>query len=173
MKLIGFVASIVTVCIIFLVAVVGIVSVNKCEHTRVETVFSFSSYDSTGYYDYFYVRCDDCYEKLKQTLFHKEPADTSYLRVFEQFNNGNDLVRGEYYTIRGTVSLKFYDLRPSEKLRIRCQVEVDGIIVGFSIEFREEFRERVKLLEEGDEVTFRGKFYDIGCGFSDAELITE
>ena len=173
MKLIWHVVAIWTACIIFLVAVVGIVAVTKCEHEQVKTVFSFSSYDSSAYYDNFYVKCADCYDKLDQTLFHKEPADRSYLKVFKQFNNGNDLVKGENYTIKGTVSLKFYNITPTEKIRIRCQVEVDGIIVGFSVEFREEFREQVALLEDGDEVTFRGKFYDVGCGFMDAELITE
>jgi hypothetical protein len=50
-------------------------------------------------------------------------------------------------------------------------VENENFIVGFNVEFREEFREQIKLTEEGAEITFRGRFYDVGCGFTDCELI--
>ena len=42
-----------------------------------------------------------------------------------------------------------------------------------NFETREEFKELVKLVEKGEEITFRGRFYDGGCGFTDCELIIE
>ena len=45
--------------------------------------------------------------------------------------------------------------------------------MSFNVEFREEFKELVRAVEEGGEITFHGRFYDKGCGFTDCELIIE
>lgn len=50
-------------------------------------------------------------------------------------------------------------------------METNGIVVSFNVEFKEKYREKVKILEEGDNVVFYGKYYDVGCGFTDAKLI--
>ena len=78
----------------------------------------------------------------------------------------NDL----YYTMTATVTWEDYDYH---KTKIRCQVQSDNIIVSFWIEFREGFEAAVGLYDEGDEIRFRGRFYDEGCGFTDCELISE
>ena len=51
--------------------------------------------------------------------------------------------------------------------------------MNFNVEFREEFREAVELIDDGKTITFRGKFYEGGgrfhdgvCGFTDCELIS-
>ena len=169
MKLIGYVASIVTACVLFLVAVVGIVSVTKCEHERVEKHFAFQFQDSTADSRLSWV-CADCYQDIRRARFRGTPTDTSYLNVIAEHSDGNDIVGGEYYTMTVTVTLADHD---STKTRINCQVRNNDIVVGFSVEFKDGFEELVSSIQRGDEVTFRGKFYDVGCGFSDAELITE
>ena len=102
--------------------------------------------------------------------FRGTPTDLSYLDAVAKYSDSDKIIWGEYYTMTATVTLADYD---SQRTRINCKVQSDNIIVGFSVEFRGEFEEAVGLLTEGDEVVFRGRFYDEGCGFTDCELITE
>lgn len=105
---------------------------------------------------------------LGYSLFRGTPSDTSYLDVIREHSDSDEIVWGEYYTITATVSTGDHDFN---RVRIDCKVQSDNVIVGFSVEFREEFGKDMKDVEVGDIVTFRGRFYDEGCGFTDCELI--
>ena len=105
---------------------------------------------------------------LGYTLFDGTPDDLSYLEVVKTCCEAERIIGGEYYTITATVELADYDLA---KTRIRCAVRSGNISVNFSVEFKDEYEESVGELREGDEVIFRGRFYDEGCGFTDCELI--
>ena len=59
----------------------------------------------------------------------------------------------------------------SNSVWLNCRVENENFVVLFTAEFREEFEEIVRSVEKGDEITFRGRFYDEGCEFTDCELI--
>ena len=78
---------------------------------------------------------------------------------------------GQYYTVTAIVTLADYS--SNDKARVTCKVENEDYIVGFSVEFREEFKNTAgcESLEEGEKITFRGRFYDEGCGFTDCELV--
>lgn len=133
-------------------------------------IFSFQPKGSTAMSD---VRpyCEKWgHSYLGYSLFRGTPEDLSYLGVICEHSDSDEIVWGEYYTITATVSLADYDF---QRTRIRCEVQSGNIIVNFSVEFREGFEELVDAYDEGDEITFRGRFYDEGCGFSDCELITE
>ena len=54
---------------------------------------------------------------------------------------------------------------------IKERSENDNVIVGFSVQFRDEFEEEISLIKEGDEITFRGKLYEEGFGWTDCELV--
>ena len=56
-------------------------------------------------------------------------------------------------------------------IRRACKVEKDNIIAGFSVQFRDELEEEISLIKEGDEITFRGKLYEEGFGWTDCELV--
>ena len=109
---------------------------------------------------------------LGYSIFRGTPADTSYLDVIKEYCNSDEIVGGEYYTMTATV---LYGTYLSHKPRIVCKVQNEDIIVSFSVEFRKEFAEAVdwNVLKDGDEVTFRGRYYDVGCGWEDCELITK
>ena len=114
----------------------------------------------------------DCYN-LGYTLFNGTPDDLSYLELIKECCNADEIVPGEYYTMSVKVSQKFYNPSFSQRISIDCRIESDDIVVDFNVEFREEFREQVKSIQEGDIITFRGRYYDEGCGFTDCELIIE
>jgi hypothetical protein len=114
--------------------------------------------------------CEKCNTYFQPKLFRGTPTDTSYLDVIDEHMDGDEIVGGEYYTMTATVAVGDHHL---DKTRIQCKVQKGNITVWFSVEFQEEFEEAVALLKEGDEVTFRGRYYDEGCGFTDAELIIE
>ena len=107
---------------------------------------------------------------LGHTDFRGTPSDLSYLDVIKEYIDADEVVGGEYYTMVATVTAGGHDY---SKVRINCKVQSEDIIVGFSVEFRDEFKDAVASLKEGDIVKFRGRYYDEGCGFTDCELITE
>ena len=58
------------------------------------------------------------------------------------------------------------------KIRVKNKnTEIEDFILFFNAEFREGYGEQVRLIQDGDTITFRGRFYDKGCGFTDCELI--
>ena len=144
----------------------------KNEHKHVK-IFAFSSHKSTAYSSVRQWCKKGCCPNLGYKNFRGTPSDLSYLDVIEEHFGVDEMVGGEYYTVTAEISLKFYYPSSSPRVHINCKVENEDIIVGFNVEFREGFREQVALLEQGDEVTFRGRYYDEGCGFTDCELITE
>lgn len=168
MKLISTILSTFFTVILIVVIALIIFTPPKCEHTQITKDFSFQFQGSTASSS---VRryCEDCDSYVDSpSLFNGNPKDLSYLEVVKSHSDGDEIVSGEYYTITAIVTLGDYDTR---KTRINCRVQSENIIVGFSVEFREEFEESVSLLKEGDEITFRGRYYDTGCGFTDCELI--
>ena len=138
----------------------------KCEPGK---KFSFQFEGSTAA-SYIKPFCEHNGHVYISTIFRGTPDDLSYLDVVAEHSDGDEIVWGEYYTVTAVMTLGDYDFG---RTRIRCQVESGNIIVNFSVEFRDGFEESVDLLNEGDTVTFRGRFYDEGCGFTDCELIRE
>lgn len=141
-------------------------SSEKDEH-EIGKMFSFQFEGSTAA-SYIKPFCEHDGHVYISTTFRGTPDDLSYLDVVAEHSDGDEIVWGEYYTVTATVTLADYDFT---KTRVRCQVQSDNIIVNFSVEFRDGFEESVALVDEGDEITFRGRFYDEGCGFTDSELI--
>ena len=143
----------------------------NCKHEERRAVYSFNAQDGiiqykyTGYIRYF---CKDCDYYLGITYLGGKPIDTPYLDLIREHTDGDELVGGEYYTMTAIVS--FCDYYP-EKTMLSCRVENENTRVGFSVEFREEFEELIDLVQEGDEITFRGKFNDMSCDWTDCELI--
>ena len=170
----GYIGNLIMVVCVFLVLIVVIVVVaspdtDKCDHDNLDKRFSFQFEGSTAS-SVMQSFCDNCNNYFGRSSFYGTPADLSYLDVIEEHSDSDEIDWGEYYTITATVSHADYDFN---RTRIGCKVESEKVIVSFSVEFREEFEESVGLLDEGDIVTFRGRFYEEGCGFTDCELITE
>lgn len=155
--------------LLVVVLTVGIVSATpKCEHEEMGTWFSFQPQNSTAASS-MKPFCINCNQSFDAEIFRHTPNDSSYLEAIKVHSDASEIVGGEYYTITATVVLEDYD---TTKTKIRCEVRSEKVIVDFSVEFREEFEESVALLEEGDEITFRGRLYDEGCGWTDSELIS-
>lgn len=130
-------------------------------------MFSFQFENSTAV-SHLEPRCKNCNHYFGYTAFRGTPKDLSYLELVKQNIDERNIKAGEYYTMRAVVSLEDYDVN---RTRIRCKVESDNTIVGFSVEFREGFEEQISLLQKGDEITFRGRLYDNGFGWTDCELL--
>ena len=141
-------------------------SCNPCEHAETQMVYSFQFENSTAASSMKQV-CKECKETLHIESFRARPTDPSYMTLIKEHSDSDEIIAGEYYTVTAIVSLGDYD---SLKTRIDCKLENDDMKMVFSVEFREEFEEVVSLVEKGDEITFRGQFYD--TGFKDAELIS-
>ena len=164
-----FLTGLLLFCVFLPVVFLMVFTPEKCEHEDMGKIFSFQFAGSTAasrYEPY----CKNCYEDFNNTRFRGTPDDLSYLDVIKEHSDGNEIVPGEYYIVTAIVTLGDYDY---QRTRVNCRVENEDIIVGFSVEFREGFEEIVKSIQKGDEITFRGRFYDEGCGFTDAELILE
>ena len=142
-------------------------NLDKCEHEEMVTLFSFE-FENSSASSHIKPFCENCNNYFGYTLFRGTPKDTSYLKVVMQNIDGQDVKAGEYYTMSAVVTQEDYDIN---RTRIRCKVESDNIMVGFSVEFKNEFEEQVSLMREGDEITFRGRLYDDGFGWTDCELI--
>ena len=157
-----------TVIIAFVV--IGIVVVacipEPCEHETIK-IFYFTDKDSFGSSS-FRRFCPKCHTYFSSGNFRGTPNDPSYLEAIKAHSDGEEFIGGKYYTISATVN-HHYD--NSYRTRIQCEVRGEGVMVKFYAEFREEFNDAVALLDTGDEITFRGRFYDTGCGFTDCELI--
>lgn len=166
----SFIAAL-AILVVMVVALVIVATPEKCEHEDVVQRYVFARDDSTQY-STVQPYCADCGESLAtHSYFKGELVDKSYLQALVEYSDGNEIVAGEYYTVTATVPLGFYGYT-SDTVFLTCEVENEGFIVRFNAEFREEFKELVESVEEGEEVTFRGRFYEKGCRFTDCELLS-
>ena len=158
-------------CILVIVILLVVFTPEPCEHKEVSK-YSFASYKSTAMSDVCSY-CRKCNERLTgYSLFEGDPADKSYLKAIEENSDGGEIIPGEYYTVTAIVPLGFMGYT-STNVWLNCKVENEEFIIYFSVDFREEFEEQVSAIEKGDTITFRGRFYDEGCGFTDCELISK
>ena len=155
------------ICLSFLIGVIALTSIYRCTHNEMGTVFSFQHENSTAT-SYIKPYCKDCTHHFGYTSFRGNPDDLSYLDVVEQYIDGQIIESGKYYTMTAIVTLGDYEVN---KTRVICEVEADNIRVAFSVEFKDEFEEQVSLIQVGDEITFYGRLYDDGFGWTDCELI--
>ena len=154
-------------CIVIGVVMGGLFSSCKpCEHKERREEYSFELQDinSPKYIGYKKTFCKSCDYYFGNTYFYSTPSDLSYLDLLCEHSDGEELVDGEYYTVSATVNNNYV-------YGITCRVENDDIRVYFSVDFREEFKETVKQMKSGDEITFRGKFVSNGYDWTDCELI--
>ena len=159
------------ILVVMVAALVVVATPEKCEHADVVQRYVFARDDSTQY-STVQPHCAKCGESLAtHSYFKGELVDKSYLQAIVEHSDGNEIVTGEYYTVTATVPLGFYGYT-SDTVFITCEVENEGFIVRFNVEFREEFKELVSSVEKGDEITFRGRFSDKGCEFTDCELLS-
>ena len=161
----GFSVTTILISVVTLLGMVLVVmfsaSTEKCEH-QVVTRYFFSTDDSTMHHSACRY-CTKCDTRLTEhSLFQGELVDKSYLEAIKEHSDGSEIIPGEYYTVTATVPLGFIGT---------CEVENEDFIVRFDVDFRDEFV-LDDPLENGTEITFRGRFYDKGCGFTDAELIS-
>lgn len=169
MRVLGSIIGSTSIFLIVIVVLLVVLSPGKCEHEPIEQ-YSFTAYNSTAHNDVC-TYCKKCESRITTyTLFKGELVDKSYLEAIVEHSDGSEIIAGGYYTVTATVPLGFYSIN-SNTLRISCRVENKDFIVSFSADFREEFKDSVRSVEKGDEITFRGRFYDEGCGFTDCELI--
>lgn len=164
-----YITSLVLGCVFLPILFLILFTPEPCEHEDMVMKYSFSDYDSTSL-SYVKTFCEKCNNYFGYTLFRGTPDDISYLEVIRASSDGNEIIGGDYYTVTATVQTRFVGYA-SESTWLNCKVESEDTIVGFSVEFQDEFRKQVSSIEEGDEITFRGRFYDEGCGFTDCELI--
>lgn len=164
-----YIMSVLTTCIVAVLLLLVIFTPPKCEHEEIGKIFSFQPQGSTApsVVHRYCVNCDNP-SVDRPSLFKGNPTDLSYLEVVREHSDSDEIVGGEYYTMTATVIYGDYDF---DKTRVTCMVQGGNIKVSFSVEFREEFAESVALLQAGDEITFRGRYYDTGCGFTDCGLI--
>lgn len=170
----GQVGNIVTILFVFIVMIGAlpfftIPESAKCEHEEMGNTFHFQFENSTAA-SYMRPFCKNCDEVFGHKNFRGTPIDLSFLEAIVENSDGTEIVGGEYYTMKVIMMSGCSDF---DRLRIGCKVQNEDAIVYFSAEFQEEFRDAVKEVHMGDEITFRGRFYDNGCGFTDCELIIE
>lgn len=167
-----FLTSLLLICIFLPIIFLIVFTPEPCEHEDTVTRYSFASYFHTQNSDVS-LYCKDCDKRISNyKQFKGELVDKSYLEAIKEHSDGSEIVSGEYYTVTATVPLGFY-AHTDKRVWLNCRVENEEFIIGFNVEFREEFRDLVESVEDGEEITFRGKFYDEGCGFTDCELLTE
>ena len=164
----SFFSVILTVAAILTVALFW-VKFTACEHPETVKRYTFAS-ENNMQSDYMSVHCKECDEKLSSQTFVGTPEDLSYLDVIRTLVGEDGPVAGEYYRATATVVLGCY---LSEKPYVRCKAESNDVSVVFTVDFKEEFDEAVRKIEEGETITFYGRYYESGCGFADCELIVE
>lgn len=167
-----FILTTVFLCLLVPIIFLIVFTPEPCEHEDTLLRYSFVSEDvveSSSVARF----CKDCGKRVTYySLFKGTLVDQSYLAALQEHSDGGEIVPGEYYTVSATVPQGFVG-GGSNALWLNCRVENEDFILSFPINFREEFGDQVRLIQEGEEITFRGRFNDVGCGFSDCELITE
>lgn len=139
---------------------------DKCEHEDLVKIYWFTADDTPWENSNVCQYCKECGERAKYSYFRGTLVDQSYLTAITEHSDSNEIIPGEYYTITAIVPSGYNGV-----MKLKCRVENEKFIVDFSAKFREEFREQLQSIGSGREITFRGRFYDQGCGFTDAELI--
>ena len=161
-----FLTSIGLLCIFLPILILVLFTPEKCEHESV-TRYVFTSYDSTAkssVCDY----CKKCDTRISAySNFEGTLVDQSYLSAVIVHSDADEMIPGEYYTITAKVPLGY----TGYKNHLTCEVENEDFIVRFSAEFRAELWEQINAVEKGSTITFRGRFYDTGCGFTDCVLV--
>lgn len=141
----------------------------KCDHNNIIEVYSFQPEKSTAM-SYVKSVCEECNQRFNLTLFRDTPPDDIYIDVIGEHCEDKTFVKGEYDTVKATVTLGDYDV---QKTKIDCSVWQDDVKVYFSVTFKGEYEEAVSLLQSGDEITFYGKSALTGLSWTDCELIME
>ena len=167
-----FITSVFLTCVTFIILFLVIFTPTPCEHEDMVWMYSFS----THYYtNHSYVRpyCRDCETKYQYRLFQGTPIDQSYLSAIIEHSDGDEIVPGEYYTVTTTVPGAITAGHISNRVVLECKAENEDYIVYFHVEFREEFADMVRSVQAGDEITFRARFYEEGCEFTEGELLSK
>ena len=164
-----FISSLISGIILSILLILLLGFVIKCDHTNIIEVYSFQPEKSTAM-SYVKSVCEECNQRFSLTLFRDTPPDDTYIGVIEEHCKDEMFVKGEYDTIKATVTVLDYD---TQKTKINCSVWRDDVKVYFSVTFKEEYEEAVSLLQVGDEITFYGKSALRGLSWTDCELIMD
>lgn len=165
--------STIGLCLIAIVVIFVTFKPEHCEHEDTIQIYNFQYEKSAaGHSKWEYCNVCKKYTTKRAFGFRGTPTDQSYLETIVEQSDAQEIIPGEYYTVTVTVtSTTLYDDGTNWKVRVGCKLENEDFELYFSADFRKEFWDQVKLLEDDDVITFRGRFYDTGCGFKDCELI--
>ena len=162
-----FIITVLFLCILSPILFLIVATPEKCEHQEV-TRYYFSTDDSVVHNSVCGF-CTKCRTRLTpHSLFQGELVDKSYLTAMQEHSDGSEIIPGEYCTVTARVPLGFMGSGG-----LACEVENEDYLVRFTAVFRAECIAQVELIEEGQEITFRGRFADRGCSFTDCELISD
>lgn len=162
-----FLLSLTSVFILSIIIILVLTAVYGCDHSEMCKRFWFEFQGSTAYSSIIPF-CKKCNVSYGYTNFKYFPNDDSYLEVVNSHIEDGEVEGGKYFTMNAKVALRDYS---NDKTRIDCYVQSEDIIVSFSVDFKEGFEEAVSQLKEDDEIRFRGKYYEKGCGWTDCELL--
>ena len=160
------VARIFIVAIVYLQILLCIFSCESCRHYEHKEVYSFVNHPN--YLAYKQYHCKDCgYFNGYNNYIYEMPDKTPYLDLIRELVDCDVLIDGEFYTIKAIVNNN-YSLSS-----VRCKLEDENVIVYFSIYLKDEYKNNIKLLKSGDEITICGKFNSVTLEWIDCELINE
>ncbi len=142
----------------------------KCKHEEVREVYSFRSPGIISYKDIGQIKryCKDCDYYLGIYYLYGTPVEKPYLDPLREYSGENELVDGEYYTMKAIVTSDYLD---RSNQRIYAKVQNENVTLSFSVAFKAGYEEELESLQSGDEITFHGKFDGVGYDWTDCELI--
>ena len=161
-----------TVSLIAAIILALIIFSPHCRHEEVREVYSFNGegniqYNHVGYKQKYCKKCD---YKLGMTYFSDLPIEAPYLDLLYEYAGVNELVDGEYYTMKATVRLDYFY---GDGRKVYVKVQNENTTLVFSLSFKEGYEETLETLKAGDEVIFYGKFNSIGYDWTDCTLIEQ
>ena len=167
------IVTVLFLCIFLPVVLLIAFTPDPCDHVDIVTTYVFAFDERVGN-SYIRETCKHCESKTAQDyVFKGELVDKSYLEVLCVHSDGSEIINGEYYTVTASVPHGFVGYGSTD-VWLNCRVEDECVILNFTAEFREEFRKNAEVIENGDEIVFRGRFFDEGgFGFTDCELIAK